>query len=144
MVRYIANGRPWPDAQVDELMDRQRRHWLDHGFGWYAALDRRRGDGVGVMALLLTDATAGVAEGEHEIGWWIDPPLWGRGLAREGAAALAGIAFGEGVGARSVIARIQPANSASIRVAEAIGMTFEAETTGRFGEPIRVFRRFAA
>ena len=40
----------------------------------------------------------------------------------------------------SIIARIQPPNSASIGVAQALGMEFDFETTGRSGERLVVYR----
>jgi RimJ/RimL family protein N-acetyltransferase len=76
---------------------------------------------------------------EYEIGWWLAPSVWGRGLAREGAAAVRDEAFAR-VGAPSIVARIQPANAASLAVAAAIGLSHETESTGRGGEDIAVLR----
>lgn len=59
------------------------------------------------------------------------------GLAREGATAVRDDAFTR-LGAPRVVARIAPANPASLRVAEAIGLTRHADSTGRAGEPIAV------
>jgi hypothetical protein len=39
-----------------------------------------------------------------------------------------------------VLARIQPANAASLAVAAAVGLTPETESVGRAGEPIAVLR----
>jgi RimJ/RimL family protein N-acetyltransferase len=63
-----------------------------------------------------------------EIGWAIRHEHWGSGYATEAAAAVLSN------GARwSVYAAIRPANLASIRVAEKIGLRFEAETEDEFG-----------
>jgi RimJ/RimL family protein N-acetyltransferase len=80
-----------------------------------------------------------VDAGEYEIGWWLTPSAWGRGLAREGAGAVRDEAF-ERVGAPSILARIQPANAASLAVAAAIGLRYESQSVGRGGEPIAVLR----
>ena len=45
----------------------------------------------------------------------------------------------ERVGLAHVIARIQPPNVASARVAERIGMRVDRETTGRSGEALRIY-----
>jgi RimJ/RimL family protein N-acetyltransferase len=44
------------------------------------------------------------------------------------------------LGAPSVVARIQPGNVASIRVAAALGLERERDTAGRLGEPVRILR----
>jgi RimJ/RimL family protein N-acetyltransferase len=65
----------------------------------------------------------------------------GRVGAQRGAlAAVRDEAFSEAVGAPRVVARIQPANRASLALAAAIGLQVEGESTGRAGEPIAVLR----
>ena len=76
---------------------------------------------------------------EYEIGWWLAPSAWGRGLAREGATAVRDEAF-ERVGAPSILARISPGNAGSLAVAGAIGLVHECRSIGRAGEPIAVLR----
>ena len=140
ITRFIADGRPWSAARAQIVAADKRAHWSRHGFGWRAAVERATGQLVGIMAAnCVGEGTAGVDPADHEIGWWLDPGAWGRGLAREGAAALCEEQL-EVVGAPSVIARIQPANAASIAVAERTGMRHEATTTGPFGEAVAVYR----
>ncbi|MGZ6670440.1 MAG: GNAT family N-acetyltransferase, partial [Solirubrobacteraceae bacterium] len=74
-----------------------------------------------------------------EIGWWLWPHAWGRGLASEAALRICEEAFGQ-VGAPSLVARIQAANAASLGVAAKLGMSHEGESTGRTGEPLSVYR----
>ena len=74
-----------------------------------------------------------IPRGERlEIGWAIRHERWGSGYATESAAAV----LSEGA-AWSVYAAIRPANVASIRVAEKIGLRFEAETEDEFGALVR-------
>jgi RimJ/RimL family protein N-acetyltransferase len=140
VVRHIGTGEPWTPERVDESAARQRAHWRDHGFGWRAAVERDSGRAVGFIVLQLAgEGTEGVDPREHEVGWWLHPDVWGRGLAREGAQAVLDEAFGR-LGAPSVVAVIQPANAASIRVATALGLTHAFDGTGRTGEPVAVYR----
>ena len=139
VVRFVGPGSPWSRAQALESAERQRRHWEEHGFGWRGAADMNGGALVGFMALNFAgEGTAGLDPREYEIGWWLAPEAWGRGLAREGALAMRDEAFGR-LGAPSVVARIQPANARSIAVAEAAGLTLDFTTTGKTGEPVAVY-----
>ena len=69
-------------------------HWRTHGFGWRAAFERGTGRAVGLIALAhpATDV-AELTPHDHEIGWWIDPAVWGRGYATEGGRAIVAEAF---------------------------------------------------
>ncbi|HEY3725570.1 MAG TPA: GNAT family N-acetyltransferase [Solirubrobacteraceae bacterium] len=139
VTRYIGDGVPWPESRASALAAQLRQDWQRQGFGWRAAIEIENGDQVGLAALTYAGAGAGVAADEYEIGWWLDPAAWGRGLAREGAAAVRDEAFAR-LKAPSVLARIQPTNGASLAVAAAIGLTHETESVGRAGERIAILR----
>jgi len=138
VMRFIALGRVWETDKADEVFDAALVHWQERGFGWRSALDKTSGDWLGFVGLnRLGPGTAQIAPDEIEIGWWIVRSAWGRGYASEGAARLRDEGF-ERVGLERMIVRVQPANAASRRVSEKIGMRFERETTGRSGEPISI------
>lgn len=140
VVRYIGDGQIWTPPRAAEVAQRTLAHWERHGFGWRVAVLRESGEAIGLMALNFAgEGTQGVAEDEHEIGWWLAPASWGQGLAGEGARAVRDEAFGR-LHAPSLIARIQPANAASRGVAESLGMAVEFESVGRTGEPVLVYR----
>jgi RimJ/RimL family protein N-acetyltransferase len=141
VTRFIGKGTPMSAAEADELATRVAAHWRAHGFGWRGAVERTSGRAVGLVALERARDVRGLADGDHEIGWWFDPEVWGKGYATEGARAIVAEAWA--LGAPSVVARIQPDNIASARVAAKLGLTFEADTTGRFGEPVRILRLYA-
>jgi hypothetical protein len=63
---------------------------------------------------------------EVEIGYRLLPVGWGHGYATEAARAVRDHALRD-LGPRRLIALIDPANTRSIRVAERLGMTLEAE-----------------
>jgi RimJ/RimL family protein N-acetyltransferase len=138
VMRHIGDGATWSDARIHGVAARMDVHWREHAFGWRVA---RLHDGrpVGLIALNFAGEGAGVDAGEYEIGWWLSPSVWGRGLAREGAVAVRDEAFAR-VGAPSIVARIAPANTGSLAVAAAIGLRHESESTGRGGETIAVLR----
>ena len=138
VVRYIGDGQPWSPERAEDVSRQIGRHWDAHGFGWRVAVEGTAA--IGFIALnYLGEGTAGLSPEEFEIGWWLDPRAWGRGLAREGARAVRDEAFGR-VGAPSIVARLQPENVASAGVAANLGMSPQFDTTGRFGEPLRVYR----
>ena len=56
-----------------------------------------------------------------EVGWRFDPDVWGRGYATEGARAALDQAFGP-LGLDRVCSLPQAENTASVRVAERLGM----------------------
>ncbi|MGH7733573.1 MAG: GNAT family N-acetyltransferase, partial [Gemmatimonadales bacterium] len=73
-----------------------------------------------------------------EIGWRLDPAVWGRGLATEGAAALLDYGF-EQVGESEILSIYEPENRASGRVMEKVGMHFLRDTVHPFsGRPLRI------
>jgi RimJ/RimL family protein N-acetyltransferase len=135
VMRYVGDGTTWSDARIRGVAEHVVAHWAQHGFGWRVA--RHGGAPVGLIALNFAGAGSGVDADAYEIGWWLAPSAWGRGLAREGAAAVRDEAFAR-VGAPSILARIAPANAASLGVAAAIGLAHERQSVGRTGEPIAV------
>ncbi len=144
VVRYIGDGACWSPEKAADVSLGMVEHWRANGFGWRVAVEKQSGEPVGFAALnYLGEGTAGLEPDEFEIGWWLVPTAWGRGFASEGARAICLEAFTR-VGAPSVVARLQPDNRASARVAERLGMSLEFDTTGRFGERVAVYRLLAA
>jgi RimJ/RimL family protein N-acetyltransferase len=139
MVRFIADGSVFSSERALEIAAQAREHWARHGFGWRVAQARDDGRPVGFAALNFAAEGSGLAVGEYEIGWWIAPEAQGQGLARESAAAVRDDAF-TSLEAPSVVARIQPANAASLAVAGAIGLVREANGRTHDGIEIAIFR----
>ena len=140
VMTLIGPGELWSEQKAAEVFDAAVSHWAEHGFGWRVAQATASGRLVGFLGLNYAGkGTAGLAASEFEIGWWMDPSVWGHGYAREGGRAIRDEAL-NGLGAPSVIARIQPANARSITVAQALGLTPDFDTTGRTGEPVSVYR----
>ena len=72
-----------------------------------------------------------------EVGWALAREHQGKGYATEGGAAALRYAF-DVVGADTVISLIQPANAASIRVAEKLGGALDRTIT-LLGNPALVY-----
>lgn len=93
---------------------------------WFIATD---GDAiVGMGALMRPDDST-------ELGYWVDPDHWGRGIAGSILAELVAIATEEDRGL-PLSAKIQAENTASARVAERAGFILHAT-----GEEYNEYRR---
>ncbi|MEO6088904.1 MAG: GNAT family N-acetyltransferase [Umezawaea sp.] len=125
VVRHIVDGRPWNREYATERHRSVLAHWKRHGYGWRAALDSESGLVLGIASMTYQDVDA------IELGYWVAPAAWGRGLATEMAAAVRDEAF-EQHGVRRVVAQFQDGNDASGRVMTKIGMVHdhtEVDTT---------------
>jgi RimJ/RimL family protein N-acetyltransferase len=118
IVRYIVDGKPWNREYATERHRSVLAHWRRHGYGWRAALDRETGEFLGVASMTHRDVDA------IELGWWVAPAAWGRGLATEMASAVRGESFRQH-GVRRVVAQHQDGNDASGRVMTKIGLVHD-------------------
>jgi len=118
MMLHIGDGRPWSEAQIDQFLQRQKDHLQRHGVCF------------GAVALAESDPVIGLADmqkldtGDFELGWWIWKDQRGRGLAAEAVRPFLRHAR-DMMRLDRLVAVIDPPNSASIRVAEKLGMVFE-------------------
>jgi RimJ/RimL family protein N-acetyltransferase len=139
VVKYIGDGQVWTDQRVRETSEATVEHWRAHGFGWWVITLRETGEEAGLAALNHPGPAGGLDASDFEIGWWLGPEMWRRGLATEAARAVRDDAFGR-LGAPNVAARLQPDNMGSAGVARRIGMVHERDTTGLWGEPVAIYR----
>jgi len=73
-----------------------------------------------------------------EMGWQLDPAVWGRGYAAEAGRAIAAWAFAEGCDEVVAVARVTNARAAA--TARRIGMQWVGETEKYYGLRLQVFR----
>ena len=118
-MRYLAKGVPFDREDACRSLGYIDSHWRIRGFGLWAVEERESGALVGRIGLMRPDDWPGL-----EVAWLVARERWGEGLATEGARAALDHAF-TAVGVRRAISLIAPANAASIRVAEKLGMRFE-------------------
>jgi RimJ/RimL family protein N-acetyltransferase len=114
--------------------------WGILGFGYWTVEDKADGTYLGQVG--FADFKRGVTpsvEGLPEMGWMLSPSAQGRGIATE--AALGALAWAdEAWGRREIVAIIDEANLASMRVAEKAGFSSH-ELAIYKGDPILIFRR---
>ncbi|HNT53684.1 MAG TPA: GNAT family N-acetyltransferase [Anaerolineaceae bacterium] len=121
----------WSDPVATRYLGGPReRDWLAQVFAETAAnpqaepydlwpvVDKSSGHLVGHCGLLDKDIDGRV---EIELNYMFYPTAWGQGYAVEIGRALLAHAF-QNLGLKQLVALIEPANTASIRVAEKLGM----------------------
>jgi hypothetical protein len=101
-----------------------RRHHQEWGFGPYAVVERARCVVIGYCGLFFFPDING--RPEVELGYRLERAAWGQGYATEAACAVRDYAF-DTLCIPRLIALIDPQNIASIRVAQKLGMAYEAE-----------------
>jgi RimJ/RimL family protein N-acetyltransferase len=73
-----------------------------------------------------------------EIGWQLDPAVWGQGYAAEAGHAAAHAAFAAGVD--ELYAVVRPRNARAARTATSIGMEWVGETEKYYDLRLQVYR----
>ncbi|MDJ0841642.1 MAG: GNAT family N-acetyltransferase [Acidobacteriota bacterium] len=123
VMQHISEGKPWSEEKTRRWIAAQSRKQAEQGYSRYKLVLEETGELAGFCGLGLFGNT-----GEVEIGWWIKQSLWGKGLATEAAQAVKDYALGT-LGLDHLISVCTPANKASYRIMEKIGLTFREETT---------------
>ena len=116
-------------------------HWREHGFGKYAIfLD---GEPAGLITLdHAGEGLVGIEPHEIDVGWYVLPHLWGRGIATEAARAVVEWLAASGIG--PLVVYIRRGNVASTRVAEKLGLERQPDGRAPDGEPVEVWRELPA
>ena len=112
----------------------------EHGFGRRWIVEKESGVGLGFTETkYFREGFDDVSPDEVEIGWMLAPAVWGHGYATESSAAICDEAFVR-LELESIVAEHHPANLASGRVMEKLGMEFERDVVDRNGWPARLYR----
>jgi RimJ/RimL family protein N-acetyltransferase len=122
VMRYVGD-RKVPNAQESwRSMAGWIGHWALRGYGQWALVERESGQLIGRGGLINPEGWPGA-----EVGYLLGKAWWGRGYATEAAQAALDWAFRERDFDR-ILSLIDPANAASLRVAERIGERHCGET----------------
>jgi RimJ/RimL family protein N-acetyltransferase len=117
-MRFLARGEPFDRDQAWRSLGFVLAHWEIRGYGLWAAEEKTTGALVGRIGVMRRERAR-----DLELAWLVARERWREGLATEGARAALAHAFAA-LGARRVISLIAPANAASIRVAEKLGLRY--------------------
>ena len=115
-------------GRVAEEIAYQRAGQAEHGWSVWAVERRDDGRFLGDCGLQPLEHKGP----EVELGYDLHPDVWGQGLATEAAVAVVEAALGP-LGLERLVSVVKPANAASRRVLEKLGMR-EAGRRGAYGE----------
>lgn len=134
VVRYIGFGLTKNRTESEYHL----REWVlpryRDGLGLYMLVHKSDGQPIGHAGLIPQQVDG---EEEIEIGYWLKPDYWGRGLAKEAAVFFKKYGF-RTLHLRKLISLINPNNPASIFVARKNGMYYE-RTVDFHGHPTLVY-----
>ncbi len=102
--------------------------------GRWAVTAAQDGRLLGAVALLPLPPE----RSDLEIGWQLDPAVWGHGYAAEAGHAVAHHAFESGV--EELFAVVRPRNERGARTARSIGMEWVGETEKYYDLRLQVYR----
>jgi RimJ/RimL family protein N-acetyltransferase len=127
VMRHVCLGvldRERTKAMLEEYRSAQD----ERGFSTWAVVEKESGTVVGDVGFELYAPT-----GEPELGFTLAAAVWGRGYGLEAARACVEAAFAHLPYSR-VVAKVEPENEPSLRVAERLGM-HTVETIDVDGRP---------
>ena len=133
VTRFLSDGKPLGRFDAWRQMAMFAGHWQLRGFGIWAVEERATGEFIGRIGCFEPEGWPG-----FEIGYTLARHAWGKGYAREGAAAALKYAR-ETLGRTSIVSIIRPDNAASIRVATSLGAVPDG-TVEFFGAPALLYR----
>jgi RimJ/RimL family protein N-acetyltransferase len=117
VMRYVgAERRPLDRTEVAALLARAEAQWQRQGFGLLAVVERATGRLIGEAGIQPLEQGPDI-----ETGYTLARAAWGRGYATEAARAILAWAF-VGLGLQRLVAVADPANAASLRVLDKLGM----------------------
>jgi RimJ/RimL family protein N-acetyltransferase len=117
--RYTTVPSPYPRSEAEAFIEKVAAQWAEGAHLTWGI--HREGQLVGTVGLYRLDGT-----GAGELGYWTAPGERGRGVVREAAAAVVDWGFAsDGLGLVRVEWRAVVGNTASARVAQALGFRYE-------------------
>jgi ribosomal-protein-alanine N-acetyltransferase len=119
--------REQSEAMLRQYIDHQRRY----GFSFWAVIERQGGELIGDAGLYRRD-------GQIELGYTLGFEHWGRGYGSEAAGLCLHAAFTE-LGAREVVALVQPGNERSVALVAKLGFQPDGEVVAH-GAPHTLYR----
>ena len=118
VMRYLEiDCQPITREQTEFAITNIVAHWKKHRFGRWAVIDKESSKVIGMTGFRSHEDIA-------ELVYVLDEPFWGKGLATEIARACLEYGFATADFPR-IIAMTRPANRASRRVMDKLGMIYQ-------------------
>ncbi|AXK46265.1 GNAT family N-acetyltransferase [Brachybacterium saurashtrense] len=132
VMRHVGEGRPVDRAGAAAMIAAYRAHQHEHGYAFWAVIERGTGELIG---------DAGLERTEHgvELGYTLARSRWGRGLATEAGRLCVEAADGP-LSLPHLVALADLANPASARVLAHLGFVAD-DVVEAYGRPHRHFTR---
>ncbi|MCA9174312.1 MAG: GNAT family N-acetyltransferase [Planctomycetales bacterium] len=130
VMEHVGNGEVWSRQQAAQFIQSATGTLREQGFCQWPVFHKSDHRLIGYCGFVKT----GIAP---EIGWRLSPEYWGKGLATEAARAILQYGF-ETLRFNCVVATVQAANAASIRVIDKLGMQLE-DRFDRAGREVRIY-----
>jgi RimJ/RimL family protein N-acetyltransferase len=139
-MRYWTPDGPFTRGVAERNFAASLARVREHGFGRRWIVAKENGAGMGFTdTKYFGQSCDDVSPDEVEIGWMLTPSAWGQGYATEAGRAVRDEAFNR-LQLDSIVAVHHPANAASSRVIEKLGMEFERDILAGTGWPLRFYR----
>ena len=114
-------------------LEAHARHWEEHGFGMWAAIEKGSGTLLGHAGLQYLEGTDDV-----QVGYYLGRPAWGSGFATE--AGTAAVRYGlEVFRLPHIVAVVRPENRASQKVLAKAGLRHVGDAP-HYGFDVQVWR----
>lgn len=130
VIRYTGD-KPFSSIEHARQFISEYKEYAAHGYGRWACIEKNSGEWIGFCGLRKE-------EDEVDIGFRFHRRYWGKGYATESAQACLDHGFRE-LQLASIIGRASIENTASIRVLEKLGMSYEGDGDCH-GEPASIYR----
>ena len=125
VMKWLGGVKP-PEEARTIIRSRLMRWQEERGFTLWAVERKEDGELLGFCGLKIADDSSSPFVGEFEVGWRLREDAWGRGYAKEAAAASIDFAFGR-LAAERVVAITFQQNVASWGLMNRLGMTRRPE-----------------
>jgi [ribosomal protein S5]-alanine N-acetyltransferase len=117
VMEHVGDGPVTEPAETEAMLGQYIAHQAQHGFSFWAVVERASGALIGDAGLYLLEGGGP----EVELGYTLGAAWWGRGYGTEAAGACLAAGLGP-LGLDEIVAVADPANAASVRVLEKLGM----------------------
>ncbi|MBM0742916.1 GNAT family N-acetyltransferase [Phormidium sp. CLA17] len=142
VMQFIGSGKIEESVETQRLLLQRivsRYAEVNNGTGAWAIAEKSSGQIVGTVILKQLPDGEGQLTQDYEIGWNLRQASWGKGYATE--AAQTAIAYGfQNLNLAVIYAVTNPANHASIRVTQRLGMIPLGKTQKYYGVETELFK----